>query len=115
MSTGSAVRPTGTLSPVRVLMFTRTPWALTRRQSAGTSSPADNCTKSPGTRPLASISASTPPRITRTRLGSSFSRAARARSARYSCQKLKVALIQITPKMAQPRVPMPSPGWAYSA
>jgi len=103
------------LIPVIVAVFTRSACASITRASAGTSSPSSRRSTSPGTSASTGSAETTPSRSALTSRGRSFRNAARARSARYSWKKEKRPFTTITPTMATPIVPMPSPGWWNSA
>ncbi len=94
---------------------TRSANALIRRQSAGTKLPSSSKTMSPGTRSVARISTTAPPRSVWTICGSSWRSAAMAFSALYSCQKENTPLMTMTPTMATPRWAIPWWGSKYSA
>ena len=84
------------------------------RASAGILSPGESTTTSPGTISLELTFTTLPNRITETKLGSSFASASAARSARYSCTNVKIALTTMTAMIKQPRWNIPCPGSRYS-
>ncbi len=101
-STGSAIFRTGTDSPVRIELFVLSSNSSMSLPSAETISPSSKTRRSPGTRSLAGI-CTISPSLTTLALGAiSRFNASVARSALNSCQKLKMALITITAKIAQP-------------
>ena len=113
-SHGAAVRGTGSDSPVREALLTMRNCVSINRASAGTLSPPERITRSPGATSGAGISLSWPPRIARTRNGSSSLSFSTARSALCSCAKVKTPLMKMTATMAKPSVSIPSPGWSAS-
>ena len=112
---GSGERAFGSDSPVTVALFTRSPKDSITRQSAGTLSPSSSSTTSPGTSAAAGSCAIAPARSAFTCCGSRPRSAATARSALYSCQNENSPFTRMTPRMATPSRPMPSPGAKCSA
>lgn len=99
-ATGWRVRPTASLSPVSAALFTETSCASTRRQSAGTASPASRTTTSPGTRSRAGSSSRSPPRSTRQVWGTIAWSDSAVRSAEYSWTKPMAAFSSTTQRIA---------------
>jgi hypothetical protein len=86
-ATGAVALSTGRDSPVNTASSQASPFASSRRTSAGTTAPSCKCTTSPGTRSNTSTSVSRPSRSTATVCRISECSASAARSARYSLTK----------------------------
>gem|GEM_PF-1351851 len=98
-ATATVVLSTATDSPVRAASWMRSPWAVVRRRSAGTLSPASRRTRSPGTSSSAGRFTRRSSRTRRARGASIPRMAERACSARPSWMKPMVALTTTTARM----------------